>query len=199
MNKEKQCKGTGLAVGYGCGKLTAHRVYGLGKMCCYSDWLLNSDNGKIKLAKSIIHAKKITKKTENAFKSDLRDKLKTLSQFEVDAKKVFQKWIRLRDEGKECISCGTTNPKMWHAGHFRKAEIYSGLIFDERNVHRQCSKCNVFLNGNESEYRLGLVKRFGNEFVEELEIDANLTRNKKFTKDELIEIKIKYQKLNANT
>jgi hypothetical protein len=199
MNKEKPCKGTGFAVGYGCGKLTMHRVYGLGKMCCYSDWLLNSDNGKIKLAKSIIHAKKITKKTENAFKSDLRDKLKTLSQFEADAKKVFQKWIRLRDEGKECISCGTTNPKMWHAGHFRKAEIYSGLIFDERNVHRQCSKCNVFLNGNESEYRLGLVKRFGNEFVEELEIDANLTRNKKFTKDELIEIKIKYQKLNANT
>lgn len=199
MIKEKKCIGINKALGFkGCGKLTSYRKYGL-CMNCYPSFLLGDERGKVILAKSIIHAKKETKKANNAFKSDLRNKLKTLGQFEADAKKVFQKWIRLRDEGKECISCGNHNPKAWHAGHYKKAEIYSGLIFDERNVHRQCSRCNVFLNGNESEYRLGLVKRFGSEFVEKLEIDANLTRDKKYTKDELIEIKRKYQKLNANT
>lgn len=190
--KEKPCKGLGVAHGYGCGKLTMHRVNGLGKMCCYSDWLLNSENGKVKLSKSILKAKSETKKKENAFKVDLRAKLKTLGQYEAEAKKVFQRWIRLRDEGKECVSCGTMNPKQWHGGHFKKAEIYSGLIFDERNVHRQCSKCNVFLGGNEGEYRIGLVNRFGEQFVNELEQDSQRLRSYKYTKDELIEIKKKY-------
>jgi len=190
--KEKPCKGIGIAHGYGCGKLTLHRINGLGKMCCYTDFLLNSENGKIKLAKSIIHAKKETKKIENAFKSDLRQKLKTLGQFEAEAKIVFQKWIRLTDEGKECISCGNINPKGFDAGHFKKAEIYSGVIFDERNVHRQCSKCNRFWGGNELNYREGLIKRYGIDFVIELETYANETRNKKYTKDELVEIKKRY-------
>jgi hypothetical protein len=190
--KEKPCKGLGIAHGYGCGKLTMHRVNGLCKMECYPSWLLNSENGKIKLAKSIIHAKKEKKKIENAFKSDLRAKLKTLGQFEAEAKKVFQKWIRLRDEGKECISCGATNPKGFDAGHFKKAEIYSGVIFDERNVNRQCTKCNRFLGGNELMYREGLIKRYGIYFVKELEMDANKTRNKKYTREELIEIKQYY-------
>ena len=190
--KEKPCKGIGIAHGYGCGKLTMHRVNGLCKQNCYPDFLLNSENGKIKLAKSIIHAKKETKKTENAFKSDLRHKLKTLGQFEAEAKIVFQKWIRLTDEGKECISCGNINPKGFDAGHFKKAEIYSGVIFDERNVHRQCSKCNRFWGGNELNYREGLIKRYGINFVIELETYANETRNKKYSKDELIEIKKRY-------
>ena len=191
--KNKICKGLGIAQGFGCGKLTIHRVNGLGKMCgCYSSWLLTSENGKIKLAKSIIHAKKETKKSENAFKSDLRHKLKTLGQFEAEAKKVFQKWIRMRDEGKECVSCGNLNPKGFDAGHYKKAEIYSGVIFDERNVHRQCSKCNRFLGGNELNYREGLIKRYGIQFVTELEQYANETRNKKYTKDELTEIKKEY-------
>lgn len=190
--KEKPCKGIGISHGYGCGKLTMHRVNGLCKKDCYPYWLLNSENGKIKLAKSIIHAKKETKKTENAFKSDLRAKLKTLAQFEAEAKKVFQKWVRMRDEGKECISCSNPNPKGFDAGHFKKAEIYSGVIFYERNVHAQCSKCNRFLGGNELNYREGLVKRYGLDFINELETYANETRNYKFTKDELIEIKKRY-------
>lgn len=51
--KPKPCNGTGLAKGYGCGHKTIHRIYGLGKMCgCYSNWLLNSEAGKLKLQKA---------------------------------------------------------------------------------------------------------------------------------------------------
>lgn len=192
MFKEKKCNGINKAFGFkGCGKLTSYRKHGL-CMNCYPSFLLSDERGKIILAKSIIHAKKETKKIENAFKSDLRNKLKTLGQYEAEAKKVFQRYVRMRDEGQECISCSNQNPKQWHAGHFKKAEIYSGVIFDERNVHRQCSKCNVFLGGNELNYRLGLIKRYGLSFVNRLESYANETRNKKYTKDELIEIKKKY-------
>jgi len=192
MYKEKKCIGINKALGFkGCGKLTSYRKYGL-CMNCYPSFLLGDERGKVILAKSIIHAKKETKKNENAFKSDLRQKLKTLGQFEAEAKIVFQKWIRLTDEGKECISCGNINPKGFDAGHFKKAEIYSGVIFDERNVHRQCSKCNRFLGGNELNYREGLIKRYGLDFVIELETYANETRNKKYSKDELIEIKKRY-------
>lgn len=125
-------------------------------------------------------------------KKALKEKLKTLGQYEAEAKKSFQHWIRLRDKDQPCISCGGTDKDLWDGGHFYKAEIYSGLIFDERNVSKQCRKCNRFLNGNELNYRLGLIERHGIEFVNKLEADAITKRNYKFTKEELIAKKLKY-------
>jgi hypothetical protein len=77
-------------------------------------------------------------------------------------------------------------------GHYFKAELFSGLIFDERNCHKQCRKCNRFLNGNELQYRSGLISRYGIEFVDQLESESNEKRNYKFTKDELIAKKMQY-------
>jgi hypothetical protein len=125
-------------------------------------------------------------------KAVLKEKLKTLGQYEADAKKSFQKYIRMRDESQSCISCGVQNTELWDGGHFKKAEIYSGVIFNENNCHKQCRKCNRFLGGNELNYRDGLIKRYGHDYVNELEMMANETRNYKFTKDELIAKKLKY-------
>lgn len=189
--KQKPCKGQMKSNGVGCGKLTLYRTLGLCSVC-YREFLLNDERGKIILSKSIIHAKKETKKKENAFRSDLRHKLKTLGQFEAEAKKVFQRWVRLRDESSGCVSCPTTEIELFDGGHYKKAEIYSGVIFDERNCHKQCRKCNRFLGGNELMFREGLIKRYGLDFVNQLEIYANLTRNNKYTREELIEIKRYY-------
>lgn len=125
-------------------------------------------------------------------KAVLKDKLKTLGQYEVEAKKSFQKWVRLRDEGLNCISCGGNDKDLWDGGHFKKAEIYSGVIFHPDNCHRQCRKCNRFLNGNELMYRKGLIERYGLEFTENIENLANETRNYKYTKAELIAKKLQY-------
>lgn len=125
---------------------------------------------------------------------EAKESLKTLNQYENDAKKYFQKFVRLRDKGLPCISCGS-NTKDVDGGHFKKAEIYSGLIFDERNCHSQCRKCNRFLGGNEGEYRIGLVVRYGEEYVKKIEEDSVILRNYKYTKQELIEIKNKYKQL----
>jgi hypothetical protein len=36
---------------------------------------------------------------------------------------------RLRDANENCISCGGNDKDLWDGGHFKKAEIYSGVIF----------------------------------------------------------------------
>jgi len=66
-------------------------------------------------------------------------------------------------------------------------------MFDERNCHLQCNTyCNKYLSGNLIEYRKNLVLEFGEEWMKQLEEDANRLRNYKYTKSELIEIKKKY-------
>jgi hypothetical protein len=127
-------------------------------------------------------------------KQKLKNKLKSYSQKLNEAKKVFQKWIRERDEQFPCISCGATvsNP-YWDAGHFKKAELYRGVIFNELNVHKQCRKCNFFMDGNELEYRRGLVNRIGLCKVVELEELAEITKKYKYTDQELENIKNMYK------
>jgi hypothetical protein len=108
-------------------------------------------------------------------------------------KVIFQKWIRERDKNEPCISCGSLTSIEWHAGHFYKAENYSGLIFDERNCRKQCKKCNVFLDGNQLEYHNRLKEKFGTDYMEQLRLDAYLTKVKTYTEEELEDIKQKYK------
>jgi hypothetical protein len=141
-----------------------------------------------------LHPKKTSiKRVNSQLKSEAKEKLETYSQKVNKAKVIFQKWIRERDKDLPCISCGTTKASMWHASHFKKAETFSGVIFHEFNVWRSCSKCNIFLNGNELKYRENLVKKIGVEQVEALEQLANETRTKKWTIEELQLIKNKYK------
>ena len=133
------------------------------------------------------------KRVNSQLKKEAKEKLETYSQKVNKVKVIFQKWIRERDKDLPCISCGTTKASMWHASHFKKAETFSGVIFNEFNVWRSCSKCNIFLNGNELNYRENLVKKIGVKEVEALEQLANETRTKKWTIEELQEIKIKYK------
>ena len=126
-------------------------------------------------------------------KKILKEKLKTLSEYEADAKKAFQRFIRFRDKELPCISCGNLQTTDWAGGHFYSAGMYSGLMFDERNCHKQCnSHCNKFLSGNLLEYRKGLIKRYGIDFVEQLDNVSDSKRNYKYSKDELIAKKLQY-------
>ena len=129
-------------------------------------------------------------------KKILSEKLKTLSDYEAEAKKVFQAWVRKRDASLPCISCGKYNCSDWAGGHYFDAGVYSGLIFHEWNVNKQCNTyCNKYLSGNKPNYRIGLVKKIGLENVLWLEENKDRLRSHKYTKHELIEIKTKYLKL----
>jgi len=133
------------------------------------------------------------KKEWNDKKAVLKNNLKTLGQYEAEAKKVFQKWVRMRDALLPCISCNSYDKDQYDGGHYFKAELFSGLIFDERNCHKQCRKCNRYDGGNEIQYRIGLVNRYGKEFVEQLEADSVDKRVYKYTKNELIAKRLQYE------
>ena len=187
--KEKPCKGINKArMVKGCGKLTMYRTFGLCSSCL-SDFLFNSDAGKVIFNKINL---KVKLDTAKAFKSDLREKLKTIGEYKADARKSFQKWIRLRDKDKPCISCNNSTADTFDGGHFYKAEVYSGLIFNENNCHKQCRKCNRFMNGNELNYRKGLIARYGIDYVTNLDNICDMNRVYKYTKEELIAKKLQY-------
>jgi hypothetical protein len=187
--KEKPCKGINKArMISGCGKLTLYRTFGL-CASCLSDFLFNSDAGKVVFNKINL---KVKSDNAKAFKSDLRAKLKTIGEYKAEARKSFQKWIRLRDSDKNCISCNSSTAKDWHGSHYFPANLYSGLIFDETNVHKSCDYCNVFLHGNITGYRKGLIQRYGVNYVEKLESKSDDNRIYKYTKEELIAKKLQY-------
>lgn len=112
-----------------------------------------------------------------------------LPKLKKKAQETFNKWIRERDKDLGCISCGA---KVDHAGHYFSSGHYSLLTFDEINVNGQCLRCNNFLHGNLIHYRMGLVERYGDKVVIELE---NKSRNnvKKWDRVELEDIILKYK------
>ena len=115
----------------------------------------------------------------------------TVQDYVKIAQQVFNKYIRLRDKGNKCISCGRT-PLKENAGHFYNANNHWSVRFDEDNVHLQCEHCNTYLSGNLINYRTNLITKIGIEKYNELEAKSNVTR--KFTVGELKEIIEEYKK-----
>lgn len=106
--------------------------------------------------------------------------IKTLTK---RAQTVFNAWIRKRDEGKGCISCVTGG--VHNAGHYYHAHLYSAVRFNEMNCNGQCVPCNLGKGGNEKGYRQGLVKRYGERSVLELENSVAIRAVSKYSRFEL--------------
>ncbi|MFJ2456850.1 recombination protein NinG [Pseudomonas protegens] len=116
-----------------------------------------------------------------------KEKLKSRSDFMREAQQAFNTYIRLRDQlaGYPCISSG--RPLDWNgnavdAGHYRSVGSAPHLRFDERNCHAQSKQDNRYLSGNAVDYRIGLIKRIGQEAVDALESDQSV---RKYTIDDL--------------
>lgn len=132
-------------------------------------------------------------KNVNKRVKEMRPKAQTYNELKSTARRYFQQYIRLRDEKLACISCGKTEAAQWDGSHFFKAEVFTGLIFDEENCHKACSYCNAYLDGNLIKYREALIKKIGRVSVELLEARADFSRLKKFSREELIEIAETYR------
>lgn len=112
-----------------------------------------------------------------------KDKLVPVPKLLILLQKEFNLWIRTRDKGLPCISCGSLNANQ--AGHYFPVR-FSALRFNEDNVHLQCPYCNCYAYGNQAMYRIGLVKRIGVLAVEELEREAIETPVKKWDRHEVV-------------
>lgn len=101
---------------------------------------------------------------------------KSLKGYKRDLWKVFSLYIRLRDKGV-CISCGKRGDiKEMDAGHYIPKTAGLSIYFDEKNVHCQCTYCNRYMHGNLTRYALGLIEKYGNGILEELESKRNISR-----------------------
>jgi hypothetical protein len=120
-------------------------------------------------------------------------KKKTLGKLKQDLQKIFNEYIRLRDSGKPCISCGEYNKLQ--AGHYHAVSGYDGLRFDEDNVHGECARCNCWDESHLIRYGINLKNKIGEEDYQSLlERAAEYKRNGyRFSRIE-IEEKIQYYK-----
>ncbi|TCD13595.1 hypothetical protein E0D81_21045 [Lelliottia amnigena] len=134
------------------------------------------------LAKKKIEAERKRKQEAQQERRELKVRkaaFKTKAQWDKEAQSAFNRYIRIRDEGKECVSCGS--PLMGKsnyltgsaidASHYRSRGAASHLKFNVFNVHSACTRCNRQLSGNAVEYRIRLIERIGLERVERLESD----------------------------
>ena len=62
-------------------------------------------------------SKKVKDKEWKAEKKELKDKLKTYSDHVKELQVIVNKYVRLRDKDKGCISCGTPLLGKYDAGH----------------------------------------------------------------------------------
>lgn len=83
----------------------------------------------------------------------------------------FNAYIRERDRGLPCISCGKPIcDGDYCAGHYIPAGNNSLLRFDEFNVNGQHNTdCNKHKSGDQVRYRKGLILKFGEAEVDRLE------------------------------
>lgn len=118
------------------------------------------------------------------------EKAKTRGTHLRELQAAFNAWIRARDAGRPCISCGRHHEGRWHAGHYRSVGSEPSLRFEPDNVHLQCAPCNLHLSGNLIPYRVNLLKKIGAARVEWLE---GPHAPKKLTVPEILELKAFYR------
>lgn len=137
----------------------------------------------------------VKRRQERAFKAEtrrMRVKAKGRGTWLKEAQNAFNKYIRIRDARESCISCNRKHAGQYHAGHYRSVGAYPELRFCEDNCHKQCAPCNNHKSGNVVEYRINLRQKIGDDKLEWLE---GKHEPKKYTIDQIIDIKKKYTEL----
>ncbi|WP_460299959.1 recombination protein NinG [Klebsiella pneumoniae] len=167
-----------------CGEYFAPKFHDIRiRWCCPEHGAIlameEREKEKVKAAAKRIKEQKEVEKAGRKRRKAKRESLKSKSQWDKEAQSAFNRYIRIRDEGKPCVSCG--NPLIGKsnyltgsaidASHYRSRGAASHLKFNVFNVHSSCTRCNRQLSGNAVEYRIRLIDRIGLGRVERLEAD----------------------------
>jgi hypothetical protein len=118
------------------------------------------------------------------------EEAKTVTDLKAEAQKEVNSFVRARDHGLPCISCGKAWQPDFQAGHYRSRGAAGHLALDPRNIHGQCVQCNLHKHSNAVEYRIRLVERCGVALVEALECDNETV---KLDRDTLRQLKTIYR------
>lgn len=115
---------------------------------------------------------------------------KSTTSLKNKAIKVFNAWVRKRDAGKPCISCG--RHVTLQAGHFYSAGNFNHMRFNEDNVHGQCLQDNYYKQQSDTLYRKNLIEKIGQARVEKLDFLASVKTPQKDNRFFYIEVIEKY-------
>lgn len=130
-----------------CGPVCAHR-------------LVDKEKGKTEAIKAKVERRETRAKL---------NRLKSLSDLHKEAQQAFNAWVRARDAGQPCISCGRHHQGQIHAGHYLSRGAHPELRYEPTNCHAQCAPCNTHLSGNVAAYRIRLIAKIGQPAVDWLE------------------------------
>ena len=157
---------------------------------CLVKWHRGQEKKKLhkEISKKILNRGQPRKKAVT--RSDLFQKLQSL---------VNQYVLHIRDAGKPCFTCGTTNDIQYHAGHRFHAGSGGGdrRRFMEINIHKQCVRCNNFKSGASAEYDARFIKVYGQEKLDWLkDLSQHPTLKEQFPTKQDIEKEIdRYRRL----
>ena len=117
--------------------------------------------------------KKAIERQDREDRARVREKQKSRSQCLQEAQSAFNAYVRWRDRHEGCISCGKHVGNKYggnyDAGHYRSRGSAPHLRFHLWNCHKQCVKCNRYLSGNVSQFRVALIWKLGHDKVEYLD------------------------------
>lgn len=140
-------------------------------------------------------ARKDKEAKERAEHRQAKEKLKTRSQYMREAQAAWNRYVRARDLGKSCASCGARPAQKlggtMDCSHYRSVGSSPHLRFHLHNAAAACVRCNRNLSGNIVELRKGLVDRLGEAKVIAIECDQSV---KKFSIDYLKRLKVIFTK-----
>ena len=128
-----------------------------------------------------------------------KPKYKSVKKLKKQVGDIFSQYVRMRDCLKttgtlthcKCITCTKLlELKEAQAGHFVDRR-HSATLFDETNVHAQCGRCNVYLDGEILKYRREIIRLYGEGY--DVQLEEKAIETKKFTIAELEEMKETYK------
>lgn len=143
---------------------------------------------KAKKAKEAEESAKAERKQDRA----RRESLQPLSYFADKAQRQVNRYVRLKERGKPCISCGAPWQENYQAGHYLSRGARPELRYHLDNLHIQCIPCNHHKSGNATMYRVNLVALIGAPRVEALEGPHALP---KWTRDDYKRIESEFKVL----
>jgi hypothetical protein len=166
---------------------------------CKGDYMTNRPMQSVCSPKCALSAAKVQReKTERKEIRAAKAAIKPRSKYLAEAQQSFNAFIRERDMGLPCISCGRNDGEVvsqsvggtWDCGHYRSVGAAPELRFEPLNAARQCKRCNRDMSGRVVDYRINLIKRIGADQVDWIE---GKHQPKKYSIEDLQSIKAHYR------
>jgi len=125
----------------------------------------------LKCQKTRLRAKEQAKKERQKIKRQKHKERPAALKKKMDI--IFSKYIRLRDKGKPCVTCGAPWTPSDQCGHFQSRRHFA-TRWDEMNAHSQCCKCNLWGAGEQFLHAQAIDKMYMQGVAEGLMHEATL-------------------------